>query len=173
MLAGIAVNIIFAMIAFVVVYSLIGVDVKGDDGQIVHMTVDPLRSIQAGFTYIYLTIQAIISLLNPMTTAQTVSQSTSIVGIAYLSSDYFSRGLSEALLFMGMISASLGLMNLIPIPPLDGGLFIIEVIKKITRREVPEKVTNVISAVGVGLLLVLFVVTLGQDVQRFIFGSWS
>ena len=172
-LAGIAVNIVFAMLAFVIVYSVIGVDIQGQDGQITHMTLDPLRSIQAGFTYICLTIQAILSLLNPMTTAQTVSQSTSIVGIAYLSNDYFSRGLAEALLFMGMISASLGLMNLIPIPPLDGGLFIIEVVKKITRREVPEKVTNAISAVGVGLLLMLFVVTLGQDVQRFIFGNWG
>lgn len=170
-LAGIAVNLIFAMLAFVFVYSVIGVDVQGEDGQITHFTADPLRSIQAGFTYIIMTIQAILSLLNPMTTAETVSQSTSIVGIAYLSSDYFSRGLSEALLFMGMISASLGLMNLIPIPPLDGGLFLIEVIKKITKREVPEKVTTAISALGVCLLLALFVVTLGQDVQRFILGG--
>lgn len=173
LLAGIFVNLLFAMICFVLVYSIIGLDITYEDGTTTHFTASVLQSIQAGFTYIWLTIQAILQLLNPATTAEVVSQSTSIVGIAYLSNDYFSQGLSEGLLFMGMISASLGLMNLIPIPPLDGGHFIIEVIQKIIHREVSEKAINVVSYIGLGLLVALFVVTLNQDIQRFIFGNWS
>lgn len=172
LLAGIFVNLVFAILCFVVVYSIIGVDVE-IDGQMTHYTAGPLASIRAGFMYIWLTIQAILQLLNPMTTAEVVSQSTSIVGIAYLSNDYFSQGLAEGLLFMGMISASLGLMNLIPIPPLDGGHFIVEVIQKIIHRNISEKAINVVSYIGLGLLLALFVVTLNQDIQRFIFGNWG
>lgn len=172
-LAGIFVNLVFAILCFVVVYSVIGVDIAYEDGTTTHFTASFLQSIQAGFTYIWLTIQAILQLLNPATTAEVVSQSTSIVGIAYLSNDYFSQGLSEGLLFMGMISASLGLMNLIPIPPLDGGHFIIEIIQKIIHRNVSEKAINIVSYVGLGLLLALFVVTLNQDIQRFIFGNWG
>mgnify|MGYP002574921676 FL=1 len=173
LLAGIAVNLLFAILAFVVVYSVLGMDVTLQDGTVKHLTVDPLTAVSAGFKYIALTVQAIIGLFNPATTAATVSNSTSIVGIAVLSANYFAQGFSEALLFMAMISASLGLMNLIPIPPLDGGHFLVELIQKISGKKVPERVINAVAATGVFLLLCLFVVTLNQDIQRFIFGNWS
>ena len=172
LLAGIAVNLLFAMLAFVIVYSVLGVNLTLEDGTIQHFTVDPGRAVLAGFRYIWLTICAILGLFNPATVADTVSNSTSIVGIAVLSADYFARGISDALLFMAMISASLGLMNLIPIPPLDGGHFLVEIVQKISGRRVPEKVVNAISATGVALLMLLFVFTLNQDIQRFVLGNW-
>lgn len=173
LLAGITVNILFAFLAFVLVYSVLGIDVTYKDGTMQHLVVDPLTAISAGCRYVWLTIQAIISLFNPVTAASTVQNSTSIVGIAVLSANYFTAGFSDALLFMAMISASLGLMNLIPIPPLDGGHFIVELIQKITGKKVPEKVLNYVAMTGVFLLLMLFVVTLNQDIQRFILGNWS
>ena len=173
LLAGIAVNLLFAMLAFVIVYSVLGVNLTLEDGTVQHFTVGPLTAIWAGCKYIWLTICAIVGLFNPATVADTVSNSTSIVGIAVLSADYFARGVSDALLFMAMISASLGLMNLIPIPPLDGGHFIVEVIQKISGKRIPEKVVSAVSATGVVLLMLLFVFTLNQDIQRFIFGNWS
>lgn len=173
LLAGIAVNLLFAMLAFVIVYSVLGINLTLEDGTVQHFTVEPLTAIWAGCKYIWLTICAIVGLFNPATVADTVSNSTSIVGIAVLSADYFARGVSDALLFMAMISASLGLMNLIPIPPLDGGHFIIEVIQKISGKRIPEKVVSAVSATGVVLLMLLFVFTLNQDIQRFIFGNWS
>lgn len=172
LLAGIAMNILFAFLAFLIVYSVIGVDVTNSDGTVTHMTLDPMRSLGAGCTYIALTFQAICSLFNPATAADTVSNSTSIVGIAVLSADYFARGISDALLFMAMISVSLGLMNLLPIPPLDGGHFLVEVIEKITRRNIPERVVGYISSAGVALMLLFFVIMVNQDIQRFIFGNW-
>ena len=173
LLAGIAVNLLFAILAFVIVYSVLGVDVTLEDGSIQHFTVDPGRAIVAGGRYIWLTICAIVGLFNPATVADTVSNSTSIVGIAVLSADYFARGISDALLFMAMISASLGLMNLIPIPPLDGGHFLVEIVQRISGKRIPEKVINAVSFTGVALLMLLFVFTLNQDIQRFVFGNWS
>ena len=71
-----------------------------------------------------------------------------------------------------MISTSLGIMNLLPIPPLDGGKFIVEVVQKISRRAVSLRVMNALSLAGMALFLCLFVVMVNQDVQRFIFGNW-
>jgi regulator of sigma E protease len=89
-----------------------------------------------------------------------------------MSRNYFEAGLVFALQFMAMISVSLGIMNLLPIPPLDGGRFVIELIQRISGKTVPTRVVNIISAVGIGLMLLLFVVMLNQDIQRFVFGNW-
>ncbi len=173
LLAGIAMNLLFAMAVFVLVFSVIGFDVQmTDTGEVMHRTLSPLQAIQAGFMYIGMVIQAVANLFNPATAAQTVSDSTSIIGIAVLSRSYFEQGIIMALEFMAMISVSLGIMNLIPIPPLDGGRFAIEVFQKLTRKTVSTRALSYLSLVGMALFLVLFVVMLNQDVQRFIFGNW-
>lgn len=173
LLAGIAMNLLFAMVVFVLVFSVIGFDVQmTDTGEIVHRSLPPLQAVQAGFMYIGMVVQAVANLFNPVTAAQTVSDSTSIIGIAVLSKTYFEQGIIMALEFMAMISVSLGIMNLIPIPPLDGGRFIIEVFQKITRKTVSTRALSYLSMVGLALFLILFVVMLNQDVQRFVFGNW-
>ena len=172
LVAGVAVNLLFAIVAFVVVYSLIGVDVQYvDTGEISHITLDPLYAIQFGFSYIGAVIQAVAGLFNPATVAETVEGSTSIVGIAVMSQAAFQSGVSDFLLFMAMISTSLGIMNLLPIPPLDGGKFVIEVVQKLMRRNVSVRVVNGLSLAGIALFLCLFVVLLNQDVQRFVLGG--
>lgn len=171
-LAGVAVNLLFAMLAFIVIYSVIGIDYANrQTGEVMHYNATPLQSIQAGFSYIAVVFQAIIGLFNPETAAQTVSESTSIVGIAVMSADFFARGFVDALFFMAAISVSLGLMNLLPIPPLDGGRFLVEIIQKVTRRDVPMKVMGYASMAGMALFLCFFVFMLNQDIQRFIIGG--
>ena len=71
-LAGIAVNLLFAIVVFVVLFSVIGFDVQLQSGEVTHMTVDPGRAIVAGFTYIGMVAQAVAGLFNPATAAQTV-----------------------------------------------------------------------------------------------------
>ena len=137
LLAGIFMNLLFAMLVFVVVFSVIGFQVQHPEtGEITTIHASVLQALQAGFMYIGMVIQAVVGLFNPATAAQTVSDSTSIVGIAVMSKDYFQAGLVEALEFMAMISVSLGIMNLLPIPPLDGGRFVVEIFQKGTRKTV-------------------------------------
>ncbi len=172
LLAGIAVNLLFTIVAFLLVYSIIGVDMTTDAGETVHYHANPLQAIQSGFVYIGMVVQAVIGLFNPQTAAETVSNSTSIMGIAVMSKSYFEAGFAEAVFFMAMISTSLGIMNLLPIPPLDGGRFLIEIIQKISRRTVSTRVVNYVSMAGMALFLCFFVFMLNQDVQRFVFGNW-
>lgn len=173
LVAGVAMNLLFVVLAFIILYSLIGFDVQYQDtGEIVHINLNPLDAIISGFAYIGMVVQAVASLFNPATAAETVSNSTSIMGIAVLSKTYFEQGLVSALTFTAMISASLGVMNLIPIPPLDGGRLLVEIIQKISRKTVTTRFMNYVSAVGMLLFLGLFVIMINQDIQRFIFGNW-
>lgn len=174
LLAGVAVNLLFAVLAFIVIYSVIGIDLQNTEtGEVFHFNATPLQSIQAGFMYIVAVVQAVAGLFNPATAADTVSQSSSIVGIAVMSRDFFEAGFVYALEFTAMISVSVGIMNLIPIPPLDGGRFVVEIIQKIRRKSVSAKALGYASWVGMGLFLVFFAIMVNQDIQRFIFGNWG
>ena len=103
--------------------------------------------------------------------ADTVSNSTSLIGIAVISKNAAEAGICAFLEFMAMISVSLGIMNLLPIPPLDGGRFIVEIFQRITRKNVSEKALSMISLAGIAFFILLFVVIMNQDIQRFIIGS--
>ena len=90
-----------------------------------------------------------------------------------MSKSAFDAGITNFLAFSAMISVSLGLMNLLPIPPLDGGRFVIEVYQLIRRKSITMRALNALSAAGMALFIGFFLVMLNQDVQRFIFGNWS
>ena len=62
-------------------------------------------------------------------------------------------------------------MNLIPIPPLDGGKFLIEVIQLLIRRDVSMRVQNALSYLGIVLAMILFFFVLKQDIVRIAFGG--
>ena len=172
--AGPLVNLLFAVLAFVVIYSVIGFDVTNSEtGAVSHMTINPLQSIVAGFSYIGQVVVMVAELFNPTTAEEVVENSTSIVGIAVMSKSYADAGFTYLLLFMAMISVSLGVMNLLPIPPLDGGRLVIEVFQKISRKGVSTRALNYLSLAGMILFMGFFVVMLNQDIQRFVFGNWS
>ena len=173
LLAGIFMNLLFAIVAFVLIYSVFGIDMVNEAGEVVrHVNVDVGTAISAGFNYIGMVAVAVAGLFNPQTAADTVSNSTSVMGMAVLSKQYADAGPLEFLFFMSMISVSLGIMNLLPIPPLDGGRFVIEIFQKLTKRQVGYKAMNIMTMTGMALFIGFFILMLNQDIQRFIFGNW-
>ena len=165
-------NLLFAIVVIVLIYSVIGIDYTYESGEVVHLNVPLLNSLYAGLSYIAMVAQAIVSLFNPATAAQTVSDSTSIIGIAVFAKVAADEGVTMFLQFMAMISVSLGLMNLLPIPPLDGGRFVIEIYQKITKRNASVRAMNMLTIAGMVFFIGLFVIMVGQDISRFVFGSW-
>lgn len=129
---------------------------------------DPVRSFSYSMTYVKTTAESVVRLLMPQHTKEILDNSTSVVGISIMSSRAAAAGLSTYLCFAGLISLSLGFMNLLPIPPLDGGKLFIEIIQAILGHEIPNKAQNIISYVGVGLFLLLFVYMLRSDILRYI-----
>ena len=174
LLAGPLTNLLFAVVAFILIFSVIGVSYTAADGAVYRMTATPLQSIQLGFMYIGQIVAQVAGLFNPVTAPEVVANSTSVVGVAVLSEQVAAYGFPDFLFFVAGISISLGVMNLIPIPPLDGGRFVVEIYQRIARRNVTMRALNTLSLVGMGLFMVLFVVMLGQDIQRIATGwFWS
>lgn len=68
--------------------------------------------------------------------------------------------------FAILITANLGVMNLIPFPALDGGKLVFLIIEAVTRKPVNREVEGIISFIGVVLLFVLMAFVLFNDVQR-------
>lgn len=72
---------------------------------------------------------------------------------------------------MAMISISLGLVNLLPIPVMDGGLILISIIEMIIRRPVPPKIQHNIQLVGFAIVMILVVFGLTGDFLFFLHGG--
>jgi len=88
------------------------------------------------------------------------------VGIAKDAGTVAKRGLIATLSFMAIISISLGILNLLPVPVLDGGQIVFVLVEKIIRRPLPEKIQIVFQQIGVGALLFLMVFALYNDLIR-------
>ena len=84
----------------------------------------------------------------------------------------FSSGLKTGtivlLQFMSLISVSLFIMNLLPIPILDGGLILFALIQALVKKEIPPKVQYKIQVAGFALIMLLFVIGLGGDAKYFL-----
>lgn len=132
---------------------------------------NPSQALSLSWRYVTMSAGAVVQLLTPTHTAEVVSQSSSVVGISVMASQAASSGLADFLYLMAAISLSLGFMNLIPIPPLDGGKILIEIVQLISRRRVPDRVQVGLSYVGIALAMLLFVFVIRQDVLRFVMGG--
>ena len=91
------------------------------------------------------------------------------VGISSAIGDAAEQGVAPLLYITAMISINLGVMNLLPIPALDGGRLIILLFEMISRKRVPKKIEGIINGVGLCLLLILSVIVLVKDVVTIIF----
>lgn len=76
----------------------------------------------------------------------------------------------QFLLFLGMISVNLAVVNFLPIPVLDGGHMVFLIYEKITGRPLPERIFAFAMYTGLFLILSLMVFVLFLDVKRLFFG---
>ena len=101
-------------------------------------------------------------------TAKASSQVSGPVGIVVLLKDGSLLGYQFILLIIAVISLSLGLINILPIPALDGGrLFFTILPRLILRRPLKQKTEEWIHGTGMAVLLVLFVLITIVDVRRY------
>ena len=67
-------------------------------------------------------------------------------------------GFTYLLAFLAMISINLGIVNLIPIPGLDGGKLLLNLIQLIIRKPIPEDKEAIVDVIGFVILLLLIVI---------------
>jgi regulator of sigma E protease len=93
-------------------------------------------------------------------------QVSGVVGISDVGHQVIERGLERALLLLAFVSLSLGLVNLLPILPLDGGHIFWSLIEKLRGRPVSWRVMEKATMVGIALVLMLFFLGLSNDIGR-------
>ena len=71
---------------------------------------------------------------------------------------------------VAFFSINLGVMNLLPLPALDGGRLVFLIIEGIRRKPVPPKYEGLVHAAGLMLLLMLMVYVTGHDILRLLTG---
>lgn len=95
-----------------------------------------------------------------------------IIRIAEMTGDISkSQGFLNYIVFMALLSVNLGLINLFPIPVLDGGHIVIYTLEIITRKELNEKVKEILFRIGFALLLALMIFATWNDIVH-LFNRW-
>ncbi len=87
------------------------------------------------------------------------------VGIAKMSGEVAKLGFSALIGFAGLISVSIGFLNLMPIPLLDGGHLVLYGVEAIRRRALNQKTTEIIFRIGIALVFCLTAFSLYIDLR--------
>jgi regulator of sigma E protease len=93
-------------------------------------------------------------------------QVSGVVGISDVGHQVVEKSFERALLLLAFVSLSLGLVNLLPILPLDGGHIFWSLVEKFRGRPVSWRVMEKATMVGIALVLMLFFLGLSNDIGR-------
>lgn len=129
-----------------------------------------VESAEYAWNYAAFYASYVVKLIVPTQTMGVLNQSSSIVGISVMASEAASAGAFDLVLFCAVISMSLGFMNLLPIPPLDGGKMLVEIIQALMRRQLSMRVQTIIGYAGLAFFLFVFIIVLKNDIIRFVIG---
>ena len=91
------------------------------------------------------------------------------VAIFKASSDAAKNGLENVLYFLAMISINIGIFNLIPIPALDGGKIVLNILEAIRRKPLKQEIETYVTMAGVVIMVVLMLAVTWNDIMRLFF----
>jgi regulator of sigma E protease len=154
--AGSLFNLIFAFIVFVPVFA-IGKHLNLIDA--ISLSANTVWSILSG---------SMMLLVNIFTGHGTMDGLSGPVGIAAMAGQAAGKGILSLFYFTGALSMSLGIMNLLPLPALDGGHLIMLFIESIRKRPLSPKTYQVATLAGLSLFLLLTLAVTYKDVARLI-----
>ncbi|MBQ1524005.1 MAG: site-2 protease family protein [Firmicutes bacterium] len=154
LMAGSFMNLVFCVTIMIIVYMC--------------LKVGPLRAVNLALGTTGMVITSIFSGLKMLLSgAATGDDVMGIVGIAGVVSEQAKLGALDVSYLMAILSANLAVMNMLPIPALDGGRILLTVIRWITGGRLSGKAEAIINAVGMVLLVVLMIVLVVKDTIRF------
>ena len=135
--------------------------------EVIVQKVNPFVAIGTGFIQtwngIKLTVVAIVKLIERVIPAKTIGGP---ILIAQLAGEQAKRGLTSFALFMAILSINLGIINLFPIPVLDGGHFLFLGLEAVLRRPVSIKKMEMAQQIGLIFIILLMVFAFYNDLIR-------
>lgn len=128
---------------------------------------DILSIISYGFTQTVTVIVMVLSALGGLfTKGFNLNQLGGPVAIYSMTSQVAKNGFIDLLAFMGMISANLGVMNLLPIPALDGGKLVINIIEGIRKKPLDPEKEGYLTIAGAIFLFALMLLVTWNDIMK-------
>jgi regulator of sigma E protease len=115
---------------------------------------------------IWLVTHRTVSIFSHIFESEQRKQLHTVVGISDVANQTIDRSATEALLLLALVSLSLGLVNLLPILPLDGGHIFWAIIEKLRGAPVSVRVMERASIVGFALVAMIFFIGLSNDIGR-------
>lgn len=139
--------------------------------EIVYIRHPFFQAIGVGFSrLIQMTVILVVSLGMVISGALPFKESmTGPIGIFYMTSQAAQQGFLSLLNFMGALSLSLFVLNLLPIPVLDGGHLFFLVVERIKGSPLSDRIKERLTQAGMVLLVLLMTFVIIQDLQRFTF----
>ncbi|MBE6448165.1 MAG: RIP metalloprotease RseP [Alphaproteobacteria bacterium] len=148
------------------VRSVCQVDVKAEKVTLMQAFVDATRET---WRITEVTLRGVGQMITGKRNADEVG---GILRIAEMSGDISKKdGFVDFVAFMALLSINLGLINLFPIPLLDGGHVVIYVLEILTRREINEKIKEIIFRIGFMILVALMIFATYNDFAH-LFKRW-
>ncbi|WP_442637505.1 RIP metalloprotease RseP [Rossellomorea marisflavi] len=132
------------------------------------MEKSPLKVISSSAEQTYEMGKLIFVLLGKLVTGEfSIDALSGPVGI-YQSTDVVAQsGIYDLMRWAAILSINLGIMNLLPIPALDGGRLLFFAVEALRGKPVDRKMEGMVHFVGFALLMVLMLVVTWNDIQRF------
>ncbi|HBY88860.1 MAG: RIP metalloprotease RseP [Ruoffia tabacinasalis] len=127
-------------------------------------------SITYGVTATWGIITGVLGVIGSMITSGfNINNFGGPVAMAQMTDQVVSLGLPVIVNFLAMLSANLGVFNLLPIPALDGGKIVLNAIEAIRGKPLSESKEGIITIIGVLIMVVLMVAVTWNDINRAFF----
>lgn len=133
----------------------------------VFRSASPFEAIRQGYNFCLATTVGIVDFLSGLVGGtSSVKDLSGPIGVAKLSGESARAGSDAFILFLAYVSVSIGFLNILPFPVLDGGHIVYVIIESIIRRPISSKVKLHIQQAGVVMLLLLVLFVSYHDILR-------
>lgn len=128
----------------------------------------PLTAIGHGFKETYMWTKEILIVLGTLVTGQfSIDMLAGPVGIYQATDTVAKSGVLYLMKWAGLLSINLGIVNLLPIPALDGGRLVFFAIEAVRGKPLDRQKEGMVHFIGFALLMLLMLVVTWNDIQRF------
>jgi len=128
----------------------------------------PLQGLFVTASYTYEITSVFLQIIGDLVTAGRPSVDVSgPIGIAVITGEVAKFGFLYLLQFTALLSINLGVLNVLPLPALDGGRLLFLLIEKLRGRSVGVRFEGIVHNIGFLLLMIMVVVITYGDVLRF------
>ena len=128
----------------------------------------PFQAVKYGFTETYFWTKQIFVMLGNLVTGQfSIDALSGPVGIYNSTAEVAKSGIYYLMKWAGILSINLGIMNLLPIPALDGGRLMFFAVEAVRGKPIDRQKEGMVHFIGFALLMLLMLVVTWNDIQRF------